>query len=114
MCFSEWSSQFSGYKCWLYLALRIGSTTLLLLLGSPLFCTSVLKIWIVTLHCDRALATTSVVRRRVVGDVDRREMVQVPAASFFPPIRQLLLSNGLLAIVDLRASFLLDDSLVQK
>ena len=48
-----------------------------------------------------------------MGDVDRRKVVQVPAAGFLPPSRQLVLSNGLLVIADLRASFLLDDSLVQ-
>ena len=99
MCFSAWSSHFSGYKCWFYLALRTGSATVLLLLGSPLFCTSVLKIWIVTLHCDRALATTSVVMRRVVGDVDRRGLVQEPATSFFPPIGHLMLPIVFLSLL---------------
>ena len=113
LCFSALSSHFSGYKC----------STLLFEKAQQRFCCcsavlssahrSGLTIWIVTLQCDRALVTTSVVIRRVVGDVDRREVVQVPATSFLPPIRQLVLSNGLPAIVDLRASFLLDDSLVQ-
>ena len=101
-----------------------------------------LRIWIVTLHCDGALVTTLLVIVRVVGDVDRREVVQVLAVGFCPtqpptekfcaarhsatcsrsrdgrcvPVLlycRLLLSNDLLAIVDLRASFLFNDSLVQ-
>ena len=41
MYFSSWSSNSSGCKCWFYLALHKDSSTLLLVLGSPLFCTSV-------------------------------------------------------------------------
>ena len=126
----------------IFLEKNVGST-LLFTKAQQRFCScsvvlsfphrSRLKIWIVTLHCDSALVTTPVVVRRVV--------VQVPAAGFFPPDRQLrsslllvippparsrdgrcdsvllswrlLLSIGLLSIVDLRASFLLHGSLVQ-
>ena len=40
------------------------------------------KIWIVTFHRDGALVTTPLVIGRVVGDVDRRELVQVPGSRF--------------------------------
>ena len=77
---------------------------------------------------------------RVVGDVDRRGAVQVPAEGSCPPYRQLrssvllvilspaqdrhlfvsvllswrpLLSNDLVVMEYLRVSFLLNDSLVQ-
>ena len=90
----------------------------------------------------RPSVTTPLVIGRVVGDVDRREL-QVKAAVFCPPCRQLgssvciarrsatcsrsrdgccvsvllswrlLLSNGLVAIENVIASFLLNGSLVQ-
>ena len=47
-----------------------------------LFCSSRLKIWIVTFHCFGVLVTTPFIIGRVVVDVDRREVVQVPEAGF--------------------------------
>ena len=85
----------------------IGGSTLLFTKAQQRFCCSVglifphrspLRIWIVTLHCDCALVTTPSVMGRVVGDVDRREAVQVPAVGFCPPNRQLR-SSVLLVIL---------------
>ena len=55
-------------------------------------------IWIVAFHCDGVLVTTPLVIRRCVGDVDRREVIQVFAVSFCPPVRQLR-SSVLLVIL---------------
>ena len=42
-------------------------------------------IWVVTFHRDSVLVTTPLVsEKRVVGDADRREVIQVLAVSFCP------------------------------
>ena len=44
-------------------------------------------IWIAALHCDGLLVTASFVVRRVVGDVDRREVVQMAVCRSPPEIQ---------------------------
>ena len=128
--FSAWSSYFSQQ--------RFCSCSVVLSFPHR----SRLRTWIVTLHCESALVTTPLMIGRVVGDVDRRGAVQVPAEGSCTPYRQLRRSvllvilppaqdRGMVVVfpcsflgvyyfpmvflpfVDLHASFLLNDSLVQ-
>ena len=122
--------------------INVGTTLLFTKAQQHFCCSSVvlsfthwsrLKIWIATFHRDGVLITIPLMIRYVVRDVDRCEVVQVHAICLCPPDRQLrssvlgsrndcafthffwrlLLSNGLLAMVDHRASSLLNDSLLQ-
>ena len=100
-CFSSWSSYFRDFS--------VGSS-LLFTMAQQRFCScsvvlsfphrSRLRIWIVALHSHSALETALLVVGRVVGDVDRREVVQVPAVGFCAPDRQLR-SSVLLVILPL-------------